>query len=51
MVIIQKKTIKDGTERKTIETMVFIMKLPKKQEKNCRSKEHMLINTEEIIRW
>lgn len=45
-----KKTIKGWTKRKTIEMMVFIMKLPKEQEKIVQIKEHMLTNTDKIVK-
>lgn len=45
-----KKTIKGWAKRKTIEMMVFIMKVPKEQEKILQIKEHMLTNTEKIVK-
>lgn len=45
-----KKTIKGQAKRKTIEMIVFIMKLPKEQEKILQIKEHMLTNTEKIVK-
>lgn len=50
MVIIQKRLLRVGQKEKTIEMMVFIMKLPKEQEKIVQIKEHMLTNTEKIVK-